>query len=76
MKEEYYDKKDELERVFTAEQINEIDGIQTPTLRKIENVKKGQYTTVEFTNIDYNVKVKEDIFTERYLKNPPREYIK
>lgn len=76
VREEYYDKKGELERVFTAEKIEVVDGIPTPTLRKIENVKKGQYTTVEFTNIDYNVGVKEDIFTERYLKNPPREFIK
>jgi len=76
VKEEYYNKKDKLERVFTAEKIVEIDGFQTPTLRKIENLKKEQYTTIEFTNIEYNVKVKEEIFTERYLKNPPREYIK
>ena len=76
LKEEYFDKKDKLERIFTAERVDEIEGIQTATLRKMENVRKGQYTTVEFTSIDYNIGMKEDIFTERYLKNPPREYIK
>lgn len=74
--EEYYDKKDELERVFTAGNITAIDGIMTPTLRKMENVKKGQYSTVEFNNIKYNVGIEEDIFSERYLKNPPRQFIK
>lgn len=76
VREEYYDKKDELVRIFTVEKIETIDDIQTPTLRKIENVQKNQYTTVEFTNIEYNVNVKENVFTERFLKNPPREFIK
>ncbi|UCD16774.1 MAG: outer membrane lipoprotein-sorting protein [Candidatus Zixiibacteriota bacterium] len=76
LKEEYYDKKGEMERVYTAELIEDIEGIRTPTLRKMENVKKNQYTVVEFTNISYNVGLKDNIFTERYLKNPPREYIK
>jgi outer membrane lipoprotein-sorting protein len=76
LKEEYYDKKAKLARIYTSEKIEEIEGIKTPTVRKMENVKKKQFTTVEFTNIDYNVGAKEDIFTERFLKNPPREYIK
>ncbi len=76
LKEEYYDKKDELIRVFTAEKIEEIDGIMTPTIRKMENITKKQYTTVEFGSIEFNLGVEEDIFTERYLKNPPRNFIK
>lgn len=76
IREEYYDKKNQLERIFTVDKINNVDGIQTPTLRKMENVQKSQFTTVEFSNINYNIKIHEDIFTERYLKNPPREFIK
>lgn len=76
LKEEYYDDKDRLERIYTAEKVEEIEGINTATVRKMENVRKNQYTLVEFTGIDYNVGAGEDIFTERYLKNPPREYIK
>jgi len=49
---------------------------RTTTIRKMENLKKKQYTTVEFSNIEYNIGAKEEIFTERYLKNPPRKYIK
>jgi len=76
LKEEYYNKKDELIRVFTAEKIENIDGIMTPTLRKMENIKKKQFTTVEFGSIQYNIGAEEDIFSERYLKNPPRKFIK
>ncbi len=76
LKEEYYDKNDKLIRVFTVEKIEIIDGIATPTIRKMENIKKNQYTIVEFSGINYNAGVGEDIFTERFLKNPPRKFIK
>jgi len=76
LKEEYYNKKDTLERVFTAEKVEVVDGIVTATLRKMANVKKDQYSTVEFAAIEYNVGMKEEVFTERFLKNPPREYIR
>ena len=76
LKEEYFNKKDKMVRVFTAVEIKEIDGIQTLTIRKMENLKKGSHTIVSFDKISYNSGLKEDIFTERYLKTPPRQYIK
>ena len=76
LKEEYFNKKDKKVRLFTAVEIKEIDGIITLTTRKIENLKKGSSTIVEFSKISYNQGLKEDLFTERYLKNPPRKYIK
>lgn len=75
LREEYYDEKGELERVFTAEKVEDSDGIATITVRKMENVQKNRYTTVSFSSIKYNVGISEDVFTQRYLKNPPREYI-
>ncbi len=75
LKEEYFDKKDNMVRVFTAGKVEEIDGILTVTERSMEDLKKGSRTKVEFTKISYNIGVEEDVFTERYLKNPPRKYI-
>lgn len=76
LKEEYYSKKDKLVRIFTAVTIEEVDNIMTITERKIENLKKGTHTIVSFTKISYNSGLTEDIFTERYLKNPPRKFIR
>lgn len=76
LKEEYFDKKDVMIKVFTAEKIEVIDTFPTITLRKMEDLKKGSHTLVDFSKISYNAGISEDIFTERYLKNPPREYIK
>ena len=76
LKEEYYNKKGEFFRMFTADKIEVIDGIATITQRVIENMAKKQKTTVQFNKISYNAGLKDNIFTERYLKNPPREFIK
>lgn len=76
LKEEYFDKRDKLIRVFTANKIEEISGIPTVTVRSMENLKKNSKTIVEFTSIQYNIGITEDLFTERYLKNPPRKYVK
>jgi len=76
LKEEYFDKKDKMKRIFRAEQIEEVDGFLTITVRSIENLKKKSKTTIRFSSIDYDLGVTDDIFTERYLKNPPRKYVK
>jgi len=35
----------------------------------------GGNTTLEYSSVQYDIGLTEDIFTERYLRNPPREYI-
>jgi outer membrane lipoprotein-sorting protein len=74
--ERYFDDKGELERVFRSVSIEDVDGIKTMTVRSMENIRKGGITTIEFADIDYNVGLKTDLFTERYLKNPPREFVR
>ena len=76
LKEEYYDDKGELIRVFTSDQVETIDGIVTVTQRSMEDTKKGGKTTIFFDNISYNQKIGDDVFSERYLKTPPRKFIK
>ncbi|MCP4685678.1 MAG: outer membrane lipoprotein-sorting protein [bacterium] len=76
LKEEYFDKKDKMVRIFTAERTEEVDGIMTVTLRSMENLKKKTKTFVDFSRIKYNQGLTDDLFTERYLKNPPRQFVK
>lgn len=76
LQEEYFDDKGEMIRRLHADKIEVIDGIPTVTVRSMENLKKGSKTIVEFSKITYNIGLKDDIFTERYLKTPPHEFIK
>lgn len=72
----YYNDKGDLIRRFTAVNVEEIDGFVTMNTRKMEDLKKGSHTIVDFSSIDYDAGLTEDIFTERYLKNPPRKFLK
>ncbi|MCC7430214.1 outer membrane lipoprotein-sorting protein [bacterium] len=68
---EFYDKKDKLQKTFTAEKIEEIQGTKTITHRKMEDAKNGHTTSIIFEKIFYNTGLTEDIFTERYLRKAP-----
>ena len=76
LREEYHDDKGVLRRLFTADKIEEVDGILTVTQRSMQDVKKERTTQIVFSSISYNQGISDDLFTERYLKNPPREFIK
>jgi len=75
LKEEYYDRKGELYKVFSADEIKEIKGFPTVTKRTMENLQSGHRTEVQFTKVDYNIGIEDILFTERFLKQPPRKWI-
>jgi outer membrane lipoprotein-sorting protein len=75
LREEYYDEKGGLLRVFTADRVEVIGGHPTVTVRTMEDRKREHRTTVTFTAVEYDVGIEADLFAERYLKNPPREFI-
>jgi len=75
LKEEYFDAREEPVRVFTADEVEEIGGHWTVTRRTMRNLQTGHYTEVGFEEIAYDVGLDEDLFTERYLRQPPRQWI-
>ncbi len=76
IKEEYYDKQGELYKVFTADEIRNIGGFETVTKRTMKNLKRDHRTEVTFKEVQYNVGMAEDIFSERYLRRPPGKFIR
>ena len=76
LREEYYDVRGELYKIFTAEEIKEIAGLPTIVKRKMENVKNKHQSIVIYEQAEYNLSLAKDLFSERYLKNPPRQFIK
>lgn len=75
LKEEYYDVKDELFKVFTTDEIKDVGGVPTVVKRSMTNKKSGHTTTVIFTDVGYGLGIDSDIFSERYLKDPPRKWV-
>lgn len=75
LKEEYYDKRTALYRVFTAVEIKDISGHPTVVKRAMKNLETGHSTEVEFSEVAYDSRMDESIFTERYLKQPPKQWV-
>ena len=75
VEEEYYDVRGELFKVFTAEEVRDVGGHPTITRRTMKNVKTGHRTDVVFADVAYDVGIDAEIFSERYLREPPRRWI-
>jgi outer membrane lipoprotein-sorting protein len=83
LKEEYYDAQNQLARVFTADEIRNVTAdehggkvaIPTVVKRTMKNVQSGHRTVVTYENVEYDVELPDDIFTERALRNPPQRWL-
>ena len=73
LKEEYYDRRGELSRLFTAEELKEIQGFWTITRRVMKNVQTGHWSESVMAEVRYNQKLLPELFTERALRAPPAE---
>ncbi|MBN2332166.1 MAG: outer membrane lipoprotein-sorting protein [Deltaproteobacteria bacterium] len=73
MKAEYRDKEAQPYRVVEALEVRDIQGYPTVVKSRVRDLTGGGQTVSEFSEIKYDVGLKEQIFTERYLRRPPRE---
>ena len=76
LKEEYYDRRGDLARVFTGEELKEVQGYWTVTRRVMKNVQSGHRTEVVLADVRYNQKLSADLFSERALRAPPAELVR
>jgi outer membrane lipoprotein-sorting protein len=73
MKTRYLDKNNKEYRIVEALEVQEFNGIPTVTVSKASDLSSGSSTLVEFRSVRYDIGLDEKIFTERYLRRPPRE---
>ena len=76
VEEEYYDVRGELFKVFTVNEIRDVSGHATMTSRTMKNVKTGHRTDVVFADVAYDVGIETEVFSERYLREPPQRWIR
>lgn len=72
----YFDRKGEKYRLYTADKVETIQGYPTVTQATIKDLRTGGQTTITYSDVKYDVGIPESIFTERYLRIPPSEYLK
>ena len=62
-------------RRVEAVKIEEIQGFPTVVRSKVSDLESGAYTLMEFRNIKFDLGLGDEVFTERSLRNPPREWL-
>ena len=67
-KADFYDPKGRYEKQGTFTQVKNIQNINTPTRIEMHNVQNKRTTIIELSNIEYDTGLKDDMFTERYMK--------
>lgn len=72
-KAEYFDKNGKHYRTVEAVKVETIQGHPTVTESIVKDLNTGGSTVNTFKNIEYDIGLKENIFTERFLRRPPRE---
>ncbi|ABK99550.1 outer membrane lipoprotein-sorting protein [Pelobacter propionicus] len=81
---EFYKKPERLYRVIEVLRMEEIQARQgerrvvypTVTRSVARNLDTGSRTEMVFSHIGYNGGLKEELFSERYLRKPPREALR
>jgi len=63
-------------REATALAVDTIEGFPTVTRAQMKSLETGSTTLMEYLSVDYDVGLPEDIFSERYLRRAPREYLR
>ena len=74
-KAEYYDKQGKLYRIVESLEVKNIQGYPTVVKSRVSNLDSGGNTVSEFVGIKYDVGLTDDVFTERFLRKPPRQWI-
>ena len=73
---EFYDKEGRLYRTIESVKVETIQNFPTVVKSVVSDLKSGSKTEMEFSNVQYNIGLNDDMFSERYLQRPPREAIR
>jgi hypothetical protein len=71
----YYDKDGRAYRQYEAKAVKPIQDYMTITKSRMTDLRSGRYTDLAYDDVQYDLDLPEDIFTERYLRRPPMKYI-
>ncbi|MCK4284086.1 MAG: outer membrane lipoprotein-sorting protein [Candidatus Brocadiae bacterium] len=76
----YYDKNGEKYREYRVLKMEEIGGYWTAVRAEMRDLreqgKETAHTLAEYSDIKYGMELPDEIFTQRYLRKAPREYLR
>ena len=72
---EYTNPAGDLYRRVDVFKVEEFDGHATVTASRVSDLLTGGVTDMQFRYIKYDLNLPETVFTERSLRNPPRDWL-
>lgn len=72
-KAEYYDRQETCYRVVEATRVETVQDIPTVMESVVRDLASGSKTVNTFADVEYHIGLKDTIFSERFLRRPPRE---
>jgi outer membrane lipoprotein-sorting protein len=75
MKIEYTNPAGNVYRRVEVFEVENVDGHPTVTTSRVSDLLTGGRTDMQFRYIQYDVGLPDSVFTERSLRNPPREWL-
>ena len=75
LKEEQFDRKGAPYKQFSADEVADIKGRPTVVRRTMKNQQTGHRTEVAYTKADYDLGIEDSLFSERFLRQPPRKWV-
>jgi hypothetical protein len=73
---EYFDDEGTKYRLCENKKVETIDGRPTVVRGVMHDLRRGESTLVESSKVTYDFELPQDVFTERYLRNPPTSYLR
>ncbi len=71
-----FEKGGKVYRTVEAQEVKDVQGHMTVIKSQMTDANIGGSTSVQYSDVQYDLGLPEDIFTERYLRNPPREFLR
>lgn len=75
IKEDQFDRKNAAYKNFSADEITVVKGHPTVIKRTMKNQQTGHRTEAAYANTDYDLGIEDGLFSERFLRQPPRKWI-
>lgn len=67
MRVQFFDPKGALQKVWTLEKVEKMDGVWTPLVQRMENVQDKHESRITLTEVKYNADLPTEIFKRSYL---------
>lgn len=71
----YFNKADKEYRQYEALKVETINNYPTVTQAVMKDLENETETKISYSNVKFDIGIEDKIFTERYLKSPPKKWL-